>query len=138
MLHEIGCPDYRILTNRKIEIDSEEIEKKVGMINFYSMTIRAFKLDALEDICEDYGQVATYHGTISHRPHRFELDDHHTFHTGKPMLVCGNTAAMVGETRFKDHFTVTGNRSVHYGAFDCGDSPVVSESGDDTPAAACC
>lgn len=138
MLHEIGCPDYRILTNRKIEIDSEEIEKKVGMINFYSMTIRAFKLDALEDICEDYGQVATYHGTISYRPHRFELDDHHTFHTGKPMLVCGNTAAMVGETRFKDHFTVAGNRSVHYGAFDCGDSPVVSESGDDAPAAACC
>lgn len=138
MLRKIGCPDYRILTSNKIEIENEEIEQKVGMINFYSITIRAFKLDALEDICEDYGQVAIYKGTIDHHPHSFDLDDHHKFFTGKPMLVCGNTAAMMGETRFKDHFTITGDRSVHYGAFDCGDSPVVSEGSEDTPAASCC
>lgn len=138
MLREIGCPDYRMLTSSKIDLENEEIEQKVGMINFYSITIRAFKLDALEDICEDYGQVAIYKGTLDHHPHSFDLDDHHKFYTGKPMLVCGNTAAMVGETRFKDHFTVTGDRSVHYGAFDCGDSPVALEGNEDMPAAACC
>ena len=36
-------------------------------------------------------------GTIKGHEHSYQLDDHHTFVTGKPMLVCGNTAAMVGE-----------------------------------------
>lgn len=138
MLREIGCSDYRMLTSRKIDINNEEIEQKVGMINFYSITIRAFKLSSLEDICEDYGQVATYRGTIEHHPHRYELDDHHVFQTGKPMLVCGNTAAMVGETRFKNHFEIIGDRSVHYGAFDCGDSPVTSGSNEEATVTACC
>jgi len=83
LLYELGCPDYRVVTGHDIEIENHEIERKVGMINFRSLTIRAFKLDSLEDICEDYGQVATYLGTIPEAPHRFVLDDHHTFHTGK-------------------------------------------------------
>lgn len=127
MLHDLNCPDYRITSQSKISLDSPEIEEKAGMINFYSTTVRAFKLDSLEDICEDYGQVASYNGTIPHAPHRFVLDDHHTFTTGKPILVCGNTAAMLQETRFGNFFTVTGDRSVHYGAFDCGDSIQVSD-----------
>ena len=36
-------------------------------------------------------------GSIKGHEHSYQLDDHHTFVTGKPMLVCGNTAAMVGE-----------------------------------------
>ena len=119
ILREIGCPDYRVVTGHDIEIEDPEIERKVGMINFRSLTIRAFKLDSLEDICEDYGQVATYLGTIPEVPHRFILDDHHTFHNGKPMLVCGNSAAMVQDSRFGEHFKVTGDKTVHYGAFDC-------------------
>jgi arsenite methyltransferase len=119
MLRNLGCPDYRVVTGHDIEIDDAGIAGKVGMINFRSLTIRAFKLDSLEDICEDYGQVATYLGTLPEAPHRFMLDDHHIFETGKPMLVCGNTAAMVQDTRYGDHFQVVGDRSVHYGAFDC-------------------
>jgi arsenite methyltransferase len=82
------------------------------------VTVRAFKLE-LEDLCEDYGQVAIYRGTIPDWPHWFDLDDHHRLHTGKPMLVCGNTAAMLQDTRYGAHFAVTGDRSVHYGPFDC-------------------
>lgn len=119
LLQEFGCPDYRVVAGHDIEIENPEIEQKVGMINFRSLTIRAFKLDLLEDICEDYGQVVTYLGTIPECPHQFILDDHHIFQTGKPMLVCGNSAAMVQETRFGEHFSVTGDRSVHFGAFDC-------------------
>ena len=119
LMQELGCPDYRVVTGHDIDIEDPEIERKTGMINFRSLTIRAFKLDSLEDICEDYGQVATYLGTIPEAPHRFILDDHHTFHKGKPMLVCGNSSAMVEETRFGEHFRVDGNRSVHFGAFDC-------------------
>ncbi|MFP3984230.1 MAG: methyltransferase domain-containing protein [Desulfurivibrionaceae bacterium] len=122
MLAELGCPDYRVVEKRKISLDNPEIEKKIGMIDFYSLTVRAFKLENLEDICEDYGQTAVYLGTVPGQPHRFALDDYHTFPTGKPVLVCGNTAAMLAETRLAPHFRVSGDRSVHYGPFDC--SPV--------------
>lgn len=123
LLRDLGCADYRVMSSRPIELDSGEIEAKIGMIDFHSLTIRTFKLDCLEDICEDYGQVAVYHGTIPDWPHYFDLDDHHRLITGKPMLVCGNTAAMLGETRYAPHFTITGDRSVHYGPFEC--SPAV-------------
>ncbi len=119
ILREAGCLNYRVVSNRRIKLTNPEIINKAGIIDFYSMTIRAFKLDDIEDICEDYGQVATYKGTIAESPHSFELDDHHEFITGKPMLVCGNTASMISKTRFGKHFEVIGNRTTHYGAFDC-------------------
>lgn len=59
LLFEIGCKDYRVVTNTKLQIQSPEVLEKTGVIDFYSMTIRAFKLK-LEDRCEDYGQIATY------------------------------------------------------------------------------
>ena len=94
ILREVGCLDYRVVSKRRLTLDNPEIERKAGMIDFYSVTVRAFKLE-LEDLCEDYGQVATYLGTIAESPHQFVLDDHHVFRTGQPMLVCGNSAAMV-------------------------------------------
>jgi hypothetical protein len=73
-------------------------------------------------------QTATYRETIPGNPHQFALDDHHLFITGKPMLVCGNSAARVQETRFCKHFRVTGDKAVHFGLFDC--SPAAqAESG---------
>lgn len=122
ILLEIGCKDYRVVSRTKIDLRNPEIEKKVGMIGFYSMTIRAFKLK-LEDRCEDYGQIATYLGTIPESLHAFLLDDHHLFEKGKPTPVCSNTAAMLAETRYAPHFLVIGNLSTHYGLFDCGTSP---------------
>jgi SAM-dependent methyltransferase len=130
MLQIIGCPDYRIVTKAKIDLNNHEIEKKVGMVDFYSMTIRAFKLDDLEDICEDYGQVAIYKGSIGGYPHFFDLDDHHRFFTGKPMLVCGNTASMIQNTRFSKHFSIIGDRSIHFGPFDCTPASVDSKYSD--------
>lgn len=49
------------------------------------------------------------------------------FITGKPMLVCGNTASMVSETRFAEAFTVIGDRSTHYRAFDCSPAKATEE-----------
>jgi len=123
LLRSVGCLDYRTISRRAISLNNPEVTDQTGCINFSSMTVRAFKLACLEDICEDFGQVATYNGTIPGFPHYFILDDHHTFYTGKPMLVCGNSAAMIQETRFGRHFTVSGDRSVHFGAFPCGPSP---------------
>ena len=138
LLRKLGCLDYRVVSRIPVEIGSAEIEAKVGMIDFYSMTVRAFKLASLEDICEDYGQVAYYLGTIPDHPFNFVLDDHHTFFTGKPMLVCGNTAAMVGETRFGKHFRIAGDTMVHYGPFDCSPAPSSQGCGDSCSGGSCC
>ena len=64
------------------------------------------------------------------------LDDHHTFETGRPMLVCGNTAAMVADTRYGKHFRVLGDTSQHFGLFDRGTAPVVA-SADALPGGCC-
>lgn len=137
LLRDLGCLDYRMVSNRRISLGSPEIEAVIGMVDFYSMTVRVFKLDSLEDLCEDYGQVAVYHGTIPEWPHFFDLDDHHRLLTGKPMLVCGNTAAMLGETRYAAHFDIRGDRSVHYGPFDC--SPAAVKTAEEAGSGgACC
>jgi SAM-dependent methyltransferase len=137
LLGDLGCPDYRVVAKKRIKLGNPQIEAKVGMVDLYSMTVRAFKLGSLEDICEDYGQVAVYLGSIPGYPHAFDLDDHHRFIQGKPMLVCGNTASMLKETRFKRHFKVTGDRSIHYGPFDCAPASIKHE-GDGEGGGACC
>jgi SAM-dependent methyltransferase len=136
LLMELGCLDYRIVKKQKVVINNPAIETKIGTIDFYSMTVRVFKLSNLEDICEDYGQIAVYRGTIPGYPHAFELDDHHRFITDKPMLVCGNTAMMLEETRLARHFKVMGDRSVHYGPFNCAPAYVKLEEG--KVGGACC
>ena len=138
LLRDLGCLDYRVVAKSRITIGNSEIEARAGMVDFYSMTVRAFKLACLEDICEDYGQVAYYLGTIPDHPFRFALDDHHTFVTGKPMLVCGNTAAMVEETRFGKHFKISGDRSAHYGPFDCTPAPDAKVNGETCSGGSCC
>jgi len=39
---------------------------------------------------------------MAEHPHT-STDDHHHFVTGKPMLVCGNTADMISRTRLTRH-----------------------------------
>ncbi|WP_018305862.1 methyltransferase domain-containing protein [Desulfitobacterium hafniense] len=127
IMQRVGFTDFRYKSIRTIDLDNEAIIEKVGFANFTERTVRAFKLEDLEDICEDYGQIAVYNGSIPGSPHFFNLDDHHRFFTGKPLLVCGNTASMLAKTRFASAFRVTGNRSTHYGVFGgCG-----GESGTD-------
>ncbi|GAB5519182.1 MAG: methyltransferase domain-containing protein [Rhodothermales bacterium] len=129
VMSRVGFADFRIASQSPIEVEDPVLVERVGNATFTSQTIRAFKLpDLLEDRCEDYGQVAYYNGTLPHAPHRFVLDDHHVFETGRPMLVCGNTAAMVANTRFGAHFRVIGDRSVHFGLFDC--APAAADGGD--------
>lgn len=136
LLRDIGCLDFRTMVSNRSAISNPEIEAKIGNIDFYSRTVRAFKLP-LEDICEDYGQVAYYLGGIPESPFQFTLDDHHTFFVGKPMLVCGNTAAMVGQTRYGKYFKIAGDTSVHYGPFPCG-APAPSAAENKACAPGCC
>jgi arsenite methyltransferase len=120
LLRSCGCLDFRVVSRRPIEVTDPEIAARVGPARFQSITVRAFKLDDLEDLCEDYNQFATYQGGLVDAPNSFVLDDHHVFERGRTVPVCGNTAAMLSETRLKRHFIVRGDRSVHHGAFACG------------------
>ena len=138
MMAKVGWADFRYTAIRELALDDEEVDRLLGFATFSSRTIRAFKLDDLEDICEDYGQVAWYNGGIPGYPHFFDLDDHHRFFTNKPMLVCGNTASMLSNSRFKKAFQVMGDRKTHYGAFaGCG-SDSVSDSGEEAGSGPCC
>jgi ubiquinone/menaquinone biosynthesis C-methylase UbiE len=125
MVADVGCADVRAVATQPITLDDPEIRRRIGMVGFRSLTIRAFKL-ALEDRCEDYGQVAQYLGTIPELPHAFDLDDHHHFETGRPMLVCGNTADMLARTRYAPHFRVVGDKATHFGLFDCAPAGAAS------------
>ncbi len=134
LMAEKGCFDYRVVSKSKLDLQTGDIQKKIGMVNFYSLTIRAFKMN-LEDRCEDYGQVAYYLGTLPEAPHSFILDDHHNFKTGQPLLVCSNTAQMLSASRYAKHFKVLGDTQNHYGLFDC--NPENSQSANGMPAACC-
>ncbi|GAA2121296.1 methyltransferase domain-containing protein [Streptomyces synnematoformans] len=131
-----GCADTRVTARSTVALGDPEIERKIGFASFTSLTVRAFKLP-LEDRCEDYGQIAVYLGTVPGLPHGFNLDDHHRFPTAKPAPVCGNTAEMLGRTRYAPHFEITGDRSVHHGPFPCGPA---ERTADDATAAgvSCC
>ncbi len=118
IMHDLGCPDVRIVKQTPIEIEDAEVDAKIGMVKFKSITIRAFKTP-LEDRCEDFGQLAIYKGTISEHPHAFDLDDHHHFETAKPLRVCGNTYDMLAMGRYAKHFDFMGDKSTHFGLFDC-------------------
>ncbi|WAX77478.1 methyltransferase domain-containing protein [Streptomyces sp. KMM 9044] len=134
VLEGTGCPDARTVADSPVTISDPGIRQRIGFATFTSRTVRAFKLP-LEDRCEDYGQVAVYHGTVAEYPHAFDLDDHHRFHTGKPKLVCGNTADMLSATRYAPHFSVTGDKNRHFGLFPCGPG----DSGPDAQASpGCC
>ncbi|MCQ2079397.1 MAG: methyltransferase domain-containing protein [archaeon] len=119
LMNRVGFADLRYMSADEVRVDNPEIRMLLGDTEFYSCTVRAFKLDDLEDCCENYGQVVIYRGNIPNHPDYYDLDAEHRFHTNKPKAVCGNTCAMIQETRYSRAFTVRGDRNVHYGKFDC-------------------
>ncbi len=122
LMNRVGFADFRYTSSSPVTISNDAVRVLVGDARFTSMTVRAFKVDGLEDICEDYGQAAAYLGTIPGHPDYFDLDDHHRFRRGEWKKVCGNTAAMISGSRYASAFAVSGDRSVHRGKFDgCGE-----------------
>jgi len=141
---ECGFHDPRLVDDSPITINNQELEAKVGQIDFFSATYRLFKLPQgthLEPDCEDYGQSVIYKGTIDRHPHGWALDNHHFMETGKTFAVCGNTYHMLHDTRFEPHFDFVGDKRRHYGIFEgCGKSLPFSskEGGSGGGGGACC
>ncbi len=114
---QAGFTDARLVTHRPLAVQNPELQAKLGDIRFVSATYRLFKLSGLDQGCEDFGQTARYLGSAPRTPDAFVQDIDHVFTTGEETAVCGNTARILSETRFASHFVVTGERSVHKGAF---------------------
>jgi arsenite methyltransferase len=130
-----GFADPRLVESHPISITDPKLAERAEGIEFYSATYRLFKLDNLESNCEDYGQAVIYKGSIEHHPRSFILDDHHIIETGRVFPVCGNTWAMLHDTRMRDHFQFIGDFSRHFGLFDCS-SPQAKPATSAAPA--CC
>lgn len=125
-----GFLDVRVVNRTLLE------DQLVGnAARFYSVTLRGFNIE-LDRRCEDYGQFATYKGTIPGAPTLWGLDAAHTFEADRPMSVCRNTARMLKLSRLGKHFEVSPEKA-HFGLFDCGPSPA-THSSDGSSAAACC
>ncbi len=132
-----GFDDPRLVERRGLSIENAELEAKVAPMKFLSATYRLFRLDGLESGCEDYGQAVIYRGSVANAPDEFALDLHHVFAAGEKVEVCGNTFAMLKQSRFARHFEFFGAFETHNGIFaGCGgDSPF---RGLDKTGSSCC
>lgn len=92
------------------------IETRVGFTSFRSRTVRAIKCDGLERTEEDYGQHATYIGGMPEMPRYFDFDTELRFVKNKPRAISGNTARMIGASRYARYFQISPARG-HRGAF---------------------
>lgn len=128
LAREIGFRDPRQLSIREIPIEDSEFQRILGGARFYSITFRLFKLKDLELRCEDYGQIGYYNGGIEGAVNSYKLDKGHEFVKNKPMLICGNTASMLENSWLRPYFTVQGDKTTHYGLFDCSGASAASET----------
>jgi SAM-dependent methyltransferase len=134
-----GFLDPRLVTSRRLGIGDDAIAAKVATARFYSATYRLFKIDGLESACEDHGQAVRYKGGVAGQEAAFVLDGHHVIEVGRMFPVCGNTFAMLQQTRFAPHFEFFGDEGVHYGIFKgCGTDLPFAESADGASRAASC
>lgn len=135
----VGFADPRVVTSREIELTEPDMANLLGNARFYSITYRLWKIEGLEDACEDYGHVAVYNGGLETCPHRFVLDREHAFERNRPERICGNTARMLSGTRFRLFFDVSGTFGEHFGAFEgCGTIADTDTKKDDGNQSGCC
>ena len=123
---EAGWPTIRCISTK---IYKKEQPAEVADWTYFVRTMRAYKIPGiLEDLCEQYYQYATYKGGIEGADDYYDLDDHHRFVKGEPLSVCGNSCAMVEDTRVGKYFEIEGDRSVHGGPYPgCGNIPYSAE-----------
>ena len=120
ILAKYGIAAFYDVETEPLHVGDFQIETKLGCIGFASHTVRAVKCDDLEDREENYGQTATYLGTMPENGRYFDLTEDMRFIKGRPVAVSGNMASMLRASRYAEHFEVSGNRDRHVGSYDYG------------------
>ncbi len=118
ILAKHGINAFYDVETAELHVGDFQIATKLGCIGFASHTVRAIKCADLEDREEDYGQVATYLGTMPENKRYFDLTEQVRFIKGKPLAISGNMASMLAASRYAQHFDIRGNRDHHVGAYD--------------------
>ncbi|CAI5479677.1 unnamed protein product [Closterium sp. Yama58-4] len=118
VMASVGLGAWGVVEARQLHVDNPKIAAQIGPIKYYSFTVRAVKLPEGEgeDLPENYGQTATYSGSIPEKAGEFTLDDVRVFKAGVPTPVDATTAAMLTESRYSSVFTVT-EKAAHQGVF---------------------
>jgi arsenite methyltransferase len=135
-MDDCGFFDTRVYSERILP-ENERITSRGEAARFISLTWRGFKLESMDRRCEDYGQLATYRGSLPDSPAYFRLDQGHLFEVGRPTAVCRNTARMLAETRLSQHMDVTPPIK-HFGLFQNCAAPSAAAAGAGIAAGACC
>eukprot|EP00347_Sterkiella_histriomuscorum_P021653 403333231 len=117
LMQKVGFQSHYIVKKRKITINNQMVQMQVGPINYYSITVRAFKIPEIEDRCEDYGQTASYLGHIEGMDDSFKFDSQHIFKRGEPVRICRNFAEIFNKSRLAPHFEVS-KEGDHQGILD--------------------
>lgn len=141
-----GFNDPRYLMNWKTPLSDDE-RAKYGEVEFATLTVRVLKSEWSEDVCENYGEIATYDGSLPGFPDFFLFEWNIKLPTGRDCPVCGNVSALAQHSRYAKVFKVVGDRSVHVGdmhrAFDAlvvnaPDYENVRDEDDQPIQASCC
>lgn len=114
IMADVGLTDVRVVSSGPVILHDERMLKLVPGVNFYSLTIRAFKVAGLADRAEDYGQTATYTGCCG-SGQKFDARFH--FPKDVAVRVDANTAAVLTKSRYRTRFEVT-EPGRHLGLFD--------------------
>lgn len=120
ILADLGCATYRVAATVSYNLadsSSQDIPKKLGDISFASLTVRAFKAQLQAPPCEDFGQRVRYLGTVEEFADLFPLAEHQSFPRQQWVRVCNNTARMLQQSRYAQHFEVVGDESNRLGTF---------------------
>lgn len=117
MLRDNGVEVFCDVACDEVHIGDLRIATKLGCIGFYSHTVRAIKGVALERCEQDYGQTATYLGTMPENKRYFDLSSEVRLIKGKPVAISGNMAAMLSGSRYAKHFKIT-PAGQHRGLYD--------------------
>jgi arsenite methyltransferase len=114
-----GFNYYYTFSQSLITVNNPEIELQLKNIKFYSITVRAYKIEELEDRCEDYGDEATYLGTLAPGlEESFKFDHSHVFKTGEKTRVCRNFSLVLRKCPlYAKHFKVIEGKN-HIGLFE--------------------
>lgn len=117
MLASYGVKAFYDVSVEELHVGDFRIATKLGCATFYSHTVRAIKSADLEDREENYGQTATYLGTLPENPRYFDLTDAVRLIKDRPVAISGNMATMLTQSRYAPHFRVSARRE-HVGLYD--------------------
>jgi radical SAM/Cys-rich protein len=118
ILAKNGCAASYSVESAPLEIGDFQIATKLGCVGFTSHTIRAIKCSDFEDREENYGQLATYLGTMPENKRYFDASEELRLIAGKPVAISGNMATMLKVSRYAQHFDILGGQEKHLGPYE--------------------